>query len=167
MKPVSAENCQAISFHLNGRSLSVAVDAEARLVEVLRDHIEETGTKVGCSIGRCGACTVLIDGLASNACLAFAWQVAGREVITIEGVAMLSAATEVQAGLLEESAFQCGYCAPGFVMALTGFLSRNPQADDDEVIAALEGNICRCTGYASIVRGALNAAARVRGASAP
>ncbi|MEM6711035.1 MAG: (2Fe-2S)-binding protein [Pseudomonadota bacterium] len=156
-----------IAFKLNGQPQAMTVTAEMRLVEVLRDHLETTGTKIGCSIGRCGACTVLIDGVASNACLAFAWQVADREVITIEGLDVMPFAADVRDGLLEESAFQCGYCAPGFVMALTGFLSRHPDATDEDVIACLEGNICRCTGYASIVRGALNAATRVREASTP
>jgi carbon-monoxide dehydrogenase small subunit len=153
-----------ISFTLNGEAITKSVGAEMRLADLLREILFLTGTKIGCSIGRCGACSVLVDGVAQNACLLFAWQVEGKALTTIEGVDAVSIAIHVKAGLREESSFQCGYCAPGFVMALVSFLSANPTADDEAVIAALEGNICRCTGYHSIVRGALNAAARVRAA---
>jgi carbon-monoxide dehydrogenase small subunit len=153
-----------LSFTLNGEPVTETVGAETRLADLLREKLFLTGTKVGCSIGRCGACSVLVDGIAQNACLLFAWQVDGRTVTTIEGIDRETVAAHVKAGLREESAFQCGYCAPGFVVALVSFLSANPTADDDAVIAVLEGNICRCTGYHSIVRGALNAAARVRAA---
>lgn len=153
-----------LSFALNGEPVKESVGAEMRLADLLREKLFLTGTKVGCSIGRCGACSVLIDGVAQNACLLFAWQVNGKTVTTIEGIDRETVTTHVKAGLREESAFQCGYCAPGFVVALVSFLSANPAADDEAVIAALEGNICRCTGYHSIVRGALNAAARVRAA---
>ncbi len=151
-----------ISFTLNGAPVECEVATETKLVEVLRDTLHLTGTKIGCSIGRCGACTVNVEGVSKNACLLFAWQVDGRTVTTIEGTETNTVADLVKASLLEESAFQCGYCAPGFVMALTGLLSRQPDATDEQVLAVLEGNICRCTGYHSIERGALNAAARVR-----
>ncbi|MEO0384752.1 MAG: (2Fe-2S)-binding protein [Pseudomonadota bacterium] len=153
-----------ISFALNGETVTVAVGTETRLADLLREQLFLTGTKVGCSIGRCGACSVLVDGVAQNACLLFAWQVDGKTLTTIEGIDRIAVAAHVKAGLREESGFQCGYCAPGFVVALVSFLTANPTADDEAVIAALEGNVCRCTGYHSIVRGALNAAARVRDA---
>jgi len=153
-----------LSFTLNGETITETVGAETRLADLLREQLFLTGTKISCSIGRCGACSVLIDGVAQNACLLFAWQVNGKTVTTIEGIDRVTVAAHVKAGLREESAFQCGYCAPGFVVALVSFLSANPTADDEAVIAALEGNICRCTGYHSILRGALNAAARVRAA---
>lgn len=153
-----------VSFKLNGQTVAQTVGTETRLADLLREYLFLTGTKIGCSIGRCGACNVLVDGVAQNACLLFAWQVDGKTLTTIEGVDALPVSALVKAGLREESAFQCGYCAPGFVVALVSFLSANPTADDDAVIAALEGNICRCTGYHSIARGALNAAARVRAA---
>lgn len=151
-----------IRFTLNGKTIDVDVETEARLADILRDQLFLTGTKTACGIGRCGACSVLVDGVAKNACLLMAWQIEGCAVTTIEAIDQVSAAEHVKAGLLEESSFQCGYCAPGFVVALTSFLSANPNADDEAVIASLEGNICRCTGYHSIVRGALNAAKRVR-----
>lgn len=153
-----------LSFTLNGEPVTKSVGAEMRLADLLREKLFLTGTKIGCFIGRCGACSVLVDGVAQNACLLFAWQVNGKALTTIEGIDRMTVAAHVKAGLREESAFQCGYCAPGFVVALVSFLSANPTADDEAVIAALEGNICRCTGYHSIVRGALNAAARVRAA---
>ncbi|MFN3171685.1 MAG: (2Fe-2S)-binding protein [Hyphomicrobiales bacterium] len=153
-----------VSFTLNGETVTEPVGPETRLADLLREKLFLTGTKIGCSIGRCGACSVLVDGVAQNACLLLAWQVDGKTLTTIEGIDRLAVATHVKAGLREESAFQCGYCAPGFVVALVSFLSANPTADDEAVIAALEGNICRCTGYHSIVRGALNAAERVRAA---
>lgn len=156
------EGSMTITVTLNGEAMSLRVEAHEPLVNVLRERLFATGTKVGCGIGRCGACTVLVDGVARNACLTLAWQADGRTVDTVEGIDRLPVAAHVKAGLLEESAFQCGHCAPGFVVALTSFLSANPTADDGAVVAALEGNICRCTGYHSIVRGALNAAARVR-----
>lgn len=159
-------NTLSVSFTLNGKPVSETITAETRLADLLREQLARTGTKIGCSIGRCGACSVLVDGVAQNACLLFAWQLDGKTVTTIEGVDQLSVAAHVKAGLLEESAFQCGYCAPGFVVALVSFLCANPTANDEAVIASLEGNICRCTGYHSIVRGACNAAARVRRAHA-
>lgn len=152
----------ALSFTLNGQPTALNVETETRLTDVLRDQLFFTGTKIACGIGRCGACSVLVDGVAKNACLLMAWQVEGSAVTTIEAIDQMPVAQQVKAGLLEESSFQCGYCAPGFVMALTSFLNADPNADDDAVIASLEGNICRCTGYHSIVRGALNAANRVR-----
>lgn len=152
----------ALSFTLNGQPTALNVETETRLTDVLRDQLFLTGTKIACGIGRCGACSVLVDGVAKNACLLMAWQVEGSAVTTIEAIDQMPVAQQVKAGLLEESSFQCGYCAPGFVMALTSFLNADPNADDDAVIASLEGNICRCTGYHSIVRGALNAANRVR-----
>jgi carbon-monoxide dehydrogenase small subunit len=152
----------SVALTVNGEPTRCAVSSETRLVDMLRETLFLTGTKVGCSIGRCGACSVLVDGIAKNACLTFAWQVDGKTVTTVEGIDAQPVAAHVKAGLLEESAFQCGHCAPGFVVALVSFLSANPLAEDQAVIDALEGNICRCTGYHSIVRGALNAAARVR-----
>lgn len=153
-----------VAFTLNGKPASQTITAETRVTGMLRESLFLTGTKVGCGIGRCGACSVLVDGVAQNGCLLFAWQVEGKTVTTIEGLDETPITAHVKAGLLEESSFQCGYCAPGFVVALVSFLSANPTADDEAVIASLEGNICRCTGYHSIVRGALNAAARVRAA---
>ncbi|MCL6707666.1 (2Fe-2S)-binding protein [Pseudomonas sp. R2.Fl] len=151
-----------IRFTLNGSPISVDVPPETRLADILRDRLALTGTKIACSVGRCGACTVLVDGRAVNGCLLMAFQLDGAEVVTVEGLDAHPLGPAVRAGLIEENAFQCGYCAPGFSIALIALLAENPQADEEEIRAGLEGNICRCTGYHSIIRGALNAARRIR-----
>ena len=151
-----------IGFTLNGQPQSLACQPDRTLVQVLRDELGMTATKEACSIGRCGACLVLIDGRASNACLTMAFQLEGTEVITTEGLDNDPLAAVVRKALAEENAFQCGYCAPGFVMALVALLKENPAPGEDDIRAGLEGNICRCTGYHSIIRGALAAARMVQ-----
>lgn len=152
-------------FTLNGAETTLDCAPDTPLVTVLRETLCLTGTKLGCGIGRCGACMVLLDGAAVNACLLMAWQVTGREVVTIEGLRARPAAAPILAALAEANAFQCGYCAPGVVVTLAGMLTARPDAGDDDVLRALEGNLCRCTGYASILRGARAAAARLRAAA--
>ncbi|MBR0557970.1 (2Fe-2S)-binding protein [Ciceribacter sp. L1K23] len=149
-------------FHLNGKPVVVACAPDTRLADILRDHLSTTGTKVGCSVGRCGACTVLMDGKAANGCLLMAFQIDGTQIVTIEGLESHALGAAIVAGLEEENAFQCGYCAPGFTIALTALLDEKPDATEADIRAGIEGNICRCTGYHSIIRGALNAARRVR-----
>ncbi len=145
------------SFTLNGQACSLTCQPETPLVKVLRDELAMTATKEACSIGRCGACLVLINGKAANACLTMAFQIAGADVVTTEGLENDPLATAIRLALAEENAFQCGYCAPGFVMALVALLKEHPAPSEDEIRASLEGNICRCTGYHSIMRGALAA----------
>lgn len=152
---------QPLRFYLNGVPRSVEVPAETRLAEILREELGLTATKIACGIGRCGACTVLMNGRAVNSCLIMSWQLPDAEIVSSEGIDALEVARIVKTALAEENAFQCGYCAPGFVIALTALFTKRPSAKKDEIIAALEGNICRCTGYQSIIRGALNAAARL------
>jgi carbon-monoxide dehydrogenase small subunit len=151
-----------IGFTLNGQPQSLACQPDRTLVQVLRDDLGTTATKEACSIGRCGACLVLIDGRASNACLTMAFQLEGSAVVTTEGLDNDPLAELVRRALAEENAFQCGYCAPGFVMALVALLKENPAPDEEDIRAGLEGNICRCTGYHSIIRGALTAARMVQ-----
>lgn len=151
-----------IRFELNGKPVSVDVKPETRLLELLREHFGLMAAKPSCSIGRCGACTVLADGRPVNACLLMAWQLEGRSIVTAEGLDAIAVAKVVRAALVAENAFQCGYCAPGFTLALTALLSENPEIDEAGLRAGLAGNICRCTGYHSILRGALNAAAELR-----
>jgi carbon-monoxide dehydrogenase small subunit len=148
-------------FRLNGEIRSVEVSAETRLAEILRDELGLTATKIACGIGRCGACTVLMNGRTVNSCLVMSWQLQDAEIVSPEGIDAFEVAGIVKAALAEENAFQCGYCAPGFMMALTALFIAQPAATQADIIAALEGNICRCTGYQSIIRGALNAAARL------
>lgn len=155
-----------IAFRLNGEMRSIATPAETRLSEILRDQYLQTATKVACGIGRCGACTVMMNGQAVNACLVMAWQIEGADIVSPEGLGAFKTARIVKAALIDENAFQCGYCAPGFLMALTALFLSNRQAGEPEILSALEGNLCRCTGYHSILRGALSAANRLRDGAA-
>jgi aerobic-type carbon monoxide dehydrogenase small subunit (CoxS/CutS family) len=148
----------AISFRLNGVQLALQVPVETRLIDMLRDRLGLTAAKKGCGIGRCGSCSVLVDERVVNACLLMAWQLEGADILTPEGLDALPEAAIARQALAEENAFQCGYCAPGFTVALTALLRERPDADEAAIRAALEGNICRCTGYQSIIRGALAAA---------
>ena len=151
-----------IEFTLNGQSVAVDAPDDRPLSQILREDLGATGTKTACDIGRCGACTVLIDGAPVNSCLIMGWRVAGRSVTTIEGLATHPAGAALHAGLTAENAFQCGYCAPGMVMTLAGTLGANPDLGEDDLLRAIEGNICRCTGYHSILRGAKAAAALLK-----
>ncbi|SEM84446.1 carbon-monoxide dehydrogenase small subunit [Gemmobacter aquatilis] len=153
-----------IRFTLNGTPVSIAAPPDRSLATILREDLGQTGSKIGCAIGRCGACMVLLDGQAMNGCLLMAWQVAGRQITTIEGIASHPAGAALLRGLTEENAFQCGYCAPGMVIALAGLLATTPAADAETIKAALTGNLCRCTGYHSILRGALRAVALLKDA---
>lgn len=153
-----------VRFTLNGLPVSLECAPETRLVDLLRDRLDLSGTKLACAVGRCGACSVLFNGRLANGCLLMGWQVEGGDVLTVEGLRDHPLAAEVRAGLAEENAFQCGYCAPGFSLALVALFSENPDAGEAEIRAGLEGNLCRCTGYHSIIRGALNAARRIRAA---
>jgi carbon-monoxide dehydrogenase small subunit len=155
-----------IDFSLNGEAISLDLEPETRLSEILREKLDQTGTKVACGIGRCGACTVLVDGRPVNACLLMAWQIGGSDVVTVEGLDAIPGAGIIRAALIEENAFQCGYCAPGFSIMLTALLTADPDADEAAIRAGLAGNICRCTGYHSIIRGALRAVENLRAAAA-
>ena len=146
-----------ISFRLNGELQTMRVPADARLVDLLREHCALTAVKTGCRIGRCGACLVLMNGHAVNSCLLMAWQVDGADIVSPEALDASPEGRAVRAGLVAEVAFQCGYCAPGFTVALTALLRRCPEAGEGDIRAALVGNLCRCTGYFSILRGALRA----------
>lgn len=146
-----------IRFTLNGVPVAVEAPPDTPLTTLLREDMAATGTKLGCGIGRCGACMVLLDGKAVNGCLVMGWQVQGHEVTTIEGVDSLPVGAALKAGLAQANAFQCGYCAPGVVMTLAALFTATPRADETRIAAALTGNLCRCTGYHSILRGALAA----------
>ncbi|MCA0044951.1 (2Fe-2S)-binding protein [Celeribacter litoreus] len=141
-----------IRFSLNGTPAEIAPDA--MLLTHLREALGATDTKVGCEIGRCGACTILHNGAPMNACLLMGWQVEGAEITTIAGIASVPAGEVLVRAMEIENGFQCGYCAPGVMMSLVGLLSRDAAPSDDMIEEALEGNICRCTGYHSILRGA-------------
>ncbi|HUC49928.1 MAG TPA: 2Fe-2S iron-sulfur cluster-binding protein [Xanthobacteraceae bacterium] len=146
-----------IRFCLNGVEHTARTRADARLVDLLREHFALIAAKAACRIGRCGSCLVLLNGNAVNACLLMAWQIDGAKIISPEALAILPEGRIVHEALVAEVAFQCGYCAPGFAVALTALLRTQPDADEIAIRSALEGNICRCTGYSSILRGAIRA----------
>lgn len=147
-----------IDLDLNGRPARLAAAAHARLSTALRDH-GLTGVKEGCLEGECGACTVLVDGAPVCACLMLAGQAAGRRVVTIEGLAPDGRLSDLQRAFVEEGAVQCGYCTPGMVMAAEGLLAAEPAPDEAAIRRAIAGNLCRCTGYANIVRAIARTAA--------
>jgi carbon-monoxide dehydrogenase small subunit len=151
-----------IRFALNGREVSIETDAETRLLDILREDLHLTGTKEGCGEGECGACTVLLDGLPVNSCLIPAPQVEGRDVLTIEGLAEGNHLHPLQAAFVEHGAVQCGFCTPGFVLSTYALLRSNSSPTDEEILTALEGNLCRCTGYGKIVAAVRSAAERMR-----
>ena len=150
---------QTLTMKLNGEEVTVQVKPSALLVEVLRDQLELTGTKVACGEGGCGACTVLLDGVPVNSCLVPALKVQGREVMTVEGLAPLGELHPLQKAFVEHGAVQCGYCTPGMLMSAKALLDQNPNPTEDEIRLAISGNLCRCTGYAKIVEAILDASA--------
>lgn len=153
-----------LSFTLNGEPVEVDVNPEKTLLEVLRMELGLMGTKGACLEGECGSCTVLLDGKAVNSCLVMAGQVQGRHVTTIEGLAGDTTLDVVQEKFIETGAAQCGYCTPGLILAAKYFIETMPNASEDDVISALEGNICRCTGYTKIVEAVRLAHRAVHGA---
>jgi len=151
-----------LSFTLNGQPVSVQAPADRSLLDVLRDDLGLTGTKEGCNIGECGACSVLLDGRLVNSCLVLARQAGGRSVVTIEGVRGADGGpNDLQQAFIDYGAVQCGYCIPGMVLAGEALLSVNPQPDRVQIREAIAGNLCRCTGYQQIVD-AIEATARQR-----
>ena len=147
-----------IRFVLNGREVEVSVPPAYTLLETLRDVLHMTGTKDGCSDGDCGACTVLLDGRAVHSCLTIMAQVEGRSVTTVEGLVKDGEADIVQKAYAETGAIQCGYCTPGFIMATKALLTSNPNPSEEEILEALRGNLCRCTGYVKIIEAVKRAA---------
>jgi aerobic carbon-monoxide dehydrogenase small subunit len=171
MNELVPKNTVTVRFRLNGAEQTVRTRADTRLVDLLRENFALTAAKAACRIGRCGSCLVMFNGSAVNACLLMAWQIEGADIVSPEAVVALPEGRIVHEALVAEVAFQCGYCAPGFAVALTALLRARPDADEAAIRAALEGNICRCTGYASILRGAIFAqqqlAARCGAAGCP
>lgn len=147
-----------IKFVLNSEPIEVMADDNLSLLDLVRDVIGLTGTKKGCEEGECGACTVMLDGEPVNSCLTLAREVEGHEVLTVEGVAKDGQLHPIQKKFIEKWAFQCGYCTPGMVMSAKALLDKNPHPTEMEVREAIEGNLCRCTGYAKYVESILIAA---------
>ena len=152
MKRIDTTTTIPVELTVNGKKLQADVTAETRLLDLLRDHLYLTGTKEGCGVGECGACTVLLDGRPVNSCMVLAAQVRGREVLTIEGVQGKNRELHpLQDAFIKTGAVQCGFCTPGIIMRALALLRRNPDPTEEEIADALSGNLCRCTGYKQII----------------
>jgi carbon-monoxide dehydrogenase small subunit len=152
-----------LSLTVNGQAHDCEVEARLTLADCLRDKLDLTGTHLGCEHGVCGACTVVVDGAAVRSCLIFAVQAQGAEIKTVEGLADGDRLSDLQQAFHDNFALQCGFCTPGFLATAEAFLSENPSPTRAEVQSAISGNICRCTGYVSIIDAILETAARRRG----
>jgi 2-furoyl-CoA dehydrogenase 2Fe-2S iron sulfur subunit len=160
MRRLKADQRVRVALNLNGRKLSAEAEPRMLLSDFLRQSLGATGTHVGCEHGVCGACTVLIDGVAQRSCLTLAVQAEGREVRTVELLAAPDGALNtLQAAFRNNHALQCGFCTPGILMSFTDFLARNPHPSEAEIRDVLSGHLCRCTGYATIVAAIKEAAA--------
>ena len=141
----------SLKFILNKKEVSIEADPSIRLLDLLRDKFNLTGTKEGCGIGECGACTVMVNGQAVNSCLILAGQINGSDILTIEGIAVNDELHPLQRNFLSHGAVQCGYCTPGMVISAYALLQENPDPSEEEIKDAIAGNLCRCTGYKQII----------------
>jgi nicotinate dehydrogenase subunit A len=157
---------QVVTFSVNRLTRTLTVSAQASLLGVLRNDLELNSPKYGCGLGECGACTVLVDGVAARACVIPAAGVAGREITTLEGLGSLAALHPVQQAFIDEQAAQCGYCLSGMIMMTTALLARKPDPTEDEIRRELSGNLCRCGTHLEIVNAVLRAAELTRQARA-
>ncbi|PSW17567.1 (2Fe-2S)-binding protein [Photobacterium sanctipauli] len=146
-----AENQIPLSISVNQREYQLAVTANTRLLDLLRNELGLTGTKEGCAVGECGACTVVMDGDTVCSCMVLAAQCHGSEVITIEGLKQDPLAQQLQQAFIELGGVQCGFCTPGVLMSTWALLKKHPKPDQDTIMDCLEGNLCRCTGYQPIL----------------
>jgi len=151
-----------LCFTLNGEEKSLDIEAGISALELIRDIFDLKGTKEGCGIGECGACTIVVDGQAVNACLMFAAQLDGRTVLTVEGLSGEAGLHPIQKAFAEQHAVQCGFCTPGILMSTHALLAEKPNPERAEIVKAVAGNLCRCTGYQSIIAGIEDAAGRSR-----
>ena len=155
-----------LSLTVNGQTHDCEVEARMTLADCLRDRLNLTGTHLGCEHGVCGACTVIVDGAAVRSCLMFAVQAVDATITTVEGLAGDDDLSPLQQAFHDNFALQCGFCTPGFLTTAEAFLTENPSPTRAEVQSAISGNICRCTGYVSIIDAILDAAERLRGETA-
>jgi aerobic-type carbon monoxide dehydrogenase small subunit (CoxS/CutS family) len=154
-----------VALIVNGEARNASVPPEATLLQLLRDYFGLTGAKLGCDVGDCGACTVIVDGKAVNACLMLAGQARGRHVVTIEGLATKDQLHPIQKAFEENGALQCGFCGPGVILSAKALLDENPSPTPHDIRDALAGNLCRCTGYSKMIEAVEDAARMLRGAS--
>ena len=148
MEPVTSKR---ISVTVNGEEIEYDVDARRLLVHFLRDDLDLTGTHVGCDTGNCGACSIFYDGVLAKSCMLLAIQADGASIETVEGLAQDGELTKLQQSFSDHHALQCGYCTPGMLMSAMALLRQNRSPSDEEIRRAIQGNICRCTGYVNIV----------------
>jgi carbon-monoxide dehydrogenase small subunit len=153
---------QTISFSLNGEIVEIAVSPSEMLLDILREKMHLTGTKRGCGKGECGACTIIFNGKAMNACLIPAMRAKGADIQTIEGVESTHGLHPLQQSFIEKGAVQCGFCTPGMIMSAKALLDKNKSPSKDQIREAVSGNICRCTGYVKIEEAVEDAAVTLR-----
>jgi len=154
-----------INCTVNGDAVDFLADDATSLLDALRDELSLTGAKEGCATGDCGACSILVDGKVNCACLMFAPEAEGRDILTVEGIADGDHLHPLQQTFLEGAALQCGICTPGFLVAAKALLDENPEPTETEIRFALAGNLCRCTGYDKIIRSVQEAAVQLKGAT--
>jgi carbon-monoxide dehydrogenase small subunit len=152
----------SIKTNVNGRDISLTVDSNERLIDMLRNRMGLTGTKEGCGKGDCGSCVVIVDGKTVNSCLMLAVQAHGKKIITIEGLGSPEKLHPLQEAFVEKGAVQCGFCIPGMIITAKNLLDQNPNPTRQEIREAISGNLCRCTGYIKIID-AIQAAAKKMG----
>jgi len=140
-----------VEMTVNGTKYSLDIEPGKRLLDILREDLGLTGTKEGCGEGECGACTVILDGVAVNSCLVMAGQADGKQIMTVEGLEQDSELDELQEAFIRNGAVQCGFCTPGMLMSCKALLMKNPHPTEEEIRLAIAGNLCRCTGYSKIV----------------
>ncbi|MDI3547209.1 MAG: aerobic carbon-monoxide dehydrogenase small subunit [Halanaerobiales bacterium] len=140
-----------VNLTVNGKEFTLEVGPKERLLDTLRERLKLTGVKEGCGIGECGACTVILNGEAVNSCLVLTGQLDGSEVITVEGLEVEGRLDPLQQAFIDHHAVQCGFCTPGMLMSARALLDKNPHPNREEIKRAIEGNLCRCTGYQQII----------------
>lgn len=151
-----------VVFSLNGQTVRIETEPRRLLVDVIREECGLTGTHIGCEHGVCGVCTIIVDDQPIRSCLMFAVQANGCKIETVEGLASGEVLHPLQRAFMENHGLQCGFCTPGFLMLTIGILNKNPKIPDDELIAALSSNLCRCTGYQNIIASVRSYAAEIR-----
>ena len=147
-----------VEITVNSKKYNLKVGSQERLLDTIRKELKLTGTKEGCSVGECGACTVIVDDKAVNSCMILTAQVDGSEIITVEGLESKKGLSPLQKAFVEKQAIQCGFCTPGMLMSALALLKNNPRPNKEEIKTALEGNLCRCTGYQQIIEAVETAA---------
>jgi aerobic-type carbon monoxide dehydrogenase small subunit (CoxS/CutS family) len=150
-----------IVLTVNGKKVERDIDSRMTLAEFLREELDLTGTKVGCNRGECGSCTVIMDGNPVLSCTVLGVEAAGREVLTIEGLADVGRLHPIQEAFIEHDALQCGYCSPGMIMSVKALLDRNPNPIEDDVRKAIDGNFCRCGSYPNIINATIEASKKI------